>query len=259
VLESYTKDQEVTLVPNPYYWGEKPKADKITFKVITDGQARVLALQSGEVDILGGDLIGKIPMESLLELKNSGKFATNTQGTMCSHFIAFNQKVDAFQDKNVRLAMNYAINKRSIAADQVHSQAFTLRSPPAYAVIKAIKKAGIKMDEPSTARTPQGIAAEINRIKQQTFKIMLTNAMEIGKRLKEAKDLLPHGEWGKWLVESVSYSQRTANRLMQLFEEYGDKLFASGDDGDRSNSSAPTNLTYYQAILLLGIPEIHWE
>ena len=111
------------------------------------------------------------------------------------------------------------------------------------------------MDEPSTERTPLIIAAEINRIKQQTCKIMLTNAMEIGKRLKEAKDLLPHGEWGKWLVESVSYSQRTANRLMQLFEEYGDKLFASGDDGGMSNSSAPTNLTYYQAILLLGIPE----
>ncbi|ATW28897.1 nickel ABC transporter substrate-binding protein [Candidatus Formimonas warabiya] len=115
MLESYTKDQEFTLVPNPYYWGEKPKVDRITFKVITDGQARVLALQSGEVDILGGDLIGKIPMESFLELKNSGAFETFTKGTMCSHFIAFNQDVAAFQDKNVRLAMNYAINKKSIA------------------------------------------------------------------------------------------------------------------------------------------------
>ncbi len=117
MLESYKKDQEFTLVPNPYYWGEKPKVDKITFKVIPDGQARVLALQSGEVDILGGDLIGKIPMESFLELKNSGKFITFTKGTLCSHFIAFNQSVKALQDKNVRLAMNYAVNKKSIAAE----------------------------------------------------------------------------------------------------------------------------------------------
>lgn len=50
------------------------------------------------------------------------------------------------------------------------------------------------MNEPSTERTPQGIAAEINRIKQQACKIMLINAIETGKRLKEAKDLLPHGE-----------------------------------------------------------------
>jgi len=115
MLESYIKDQEFSLVPNPYYWGEKPEVDRIIFKVIPDGQARVLALQSGEVDILGGDLIGKIPMESFLELKNSGSFETFTKGTMCSHFIAFNQNVEAFQDKNVRLAMNHAINKKSIA------------------------------------------------------------------------------------------------------------------------------------------------
>jgi hypothetical protein len=65
------------------------------------------------------------------------------------------------------------------------------------------------MDEPSTERTPQGIAA-----------------------------LLPHGEWGKWLVESVSYFQRTADKLMQLFKEYGDKLFATSADDGRSNSPA---------------------
>jgi len=58
------------------------------------------------------------------------------------------------------------------------------------------------MNEPIIERTLQGIAAEINRIKQQTCKIMLTNAIEVGKRLKEAKALLSHGEWGKWLVES---------------------------------------------------------
>lgn len=117
MVESYTKDQEFTLVPNPYYWGEKPKVSKITFKVITDAQARALALQSGEVDIIGGDLIGKIPMENLIELKNAGKFGIYTKETLCSYFIAFNQNVEAFQDKNVRLAMNYAINKESIVTN----------------------------------------------------------------------------------------------------------------------------------------------
>ena len=37
---------------------------------------------------------------------------------------------------------------------------------------------------------------------------------------------------------------------MQLFEEYGDQLYTSGDDGGRS---APTNLTCCQALLLPGI------
>jgi len=42
---------------------------------------------------------------------------------------------------------------------------------------------------------------------------------------------------------------------MQLFKEYGDKLFAAGDDGGRSNSPVLANVSYYQALLLLGIPE----
>lgn len=42
---------------------------------------------------------------------------------------------------------------------------------------------------------------------------------------------------------------------MQLFDEYGDKLFASSIESDSINSSALTNLTYCQALLLLGIPE----
>jgi len=36
---------------------------------------------------------------------------------------------------------------------------------------------------PAQKRSPLVIAADINRIKQQTCKTMITNAMKIGKRL----------------------------------------------------------------------------
>ncbi|ODA41828.1 Protein export cytoplasm protein SecA ATPase RNA helicase [Desulfosporosinus sp. BG] len=106
-----------------------------------------------------------------------------------------------------------------------------------------------------TDRTPLVIAAEINTIRNQAGKILLTSAIEIGRRLKEAKDLLPHGEWGKWLKISVSYSQRTADKLMQLWEEYGTKLLASPDSDGNPNSPPVANLSYSQALILLGIPE----
>lgn len=75
--------------------------------------------------------------------------------------------------------------------------------------------------------------------------------MEIGRRLKEAKSLVKHGEWGKWLEESVSYSQSTADRLIKLYEEYGTSL---PDNQGLSNSAPVRNLTYTQALLLLGLP-----
>lgn len=100
-------------------------------------------------------------------------------------------------------------------------------------------------------RTPQVIAAEINSIKNQTRVIMLQASIEIGRRLTEAKALVAHGEWGGWLEKSVDYSKSTANNLMRIYEEYGDKQisFFGG-----SNLQALGDLNYTQAVALLGIP-----
>lgn len=94
-------------------------------------------------------------------------------------------------------------------------------------------------------RTPDVIAVEIRSIDSHARSVLLVSCLEIGQRLVEAKSLLPHGEWGGWLKNSVNYSQSTANNLMQLYREYGD------------GSKFPTlgNLSYTKAIALLGVPE----
>ncbi len=111
------------------------------------------------------------------------------------------------------------------------------------------------MNDLLSDRTPPVIAAEINAIKHQTGKIILAGAIEIGRRLKEVKELLPHGEWGKWLGNSVSYSQKTAERLMKIFEAYGAKADASLEVGTQEQGQTLTNLNYSQALILLGVPE----
>ncbi|TGE37010.1 DUF3102 domain-containing protein [Desulfosporosinus fructosivorans] len=109
------------------------------------------------------------------------------------------------------------------------------------------------MSDSITERTPPVIAVEINMIKQQTEKVVLNNAIEIGRRLKEAKDLIPYGEWGKWLVESVSYTERTAQRLMLVFDAYGDQQPATLN-ADAQTLRLP-NMNYSQALILLEVPE----
>ena len=105
-------------------------------------------------------------------------------------------------------------------------------------------------------RTPPVIAAEINFIRHQTGQLLLKAAIEIGRRLKEAKDLLPHGEWGQWLEESVNYSQRTATNLMRIYDAYGEaSLQSSSSPGVAGQIPQLPNLNYSQALLLLGIPE----
>lgn len=102
------------------------------------------------------------------------------------------------------------------------------------------------------ARTADLIAAEITNIKEQTKKMVIYNSIEIGRRLIEAKEMISHGDWGKWLENSVSYSQSTANNLMKIFNEYGaDQLTFFNEN---AKSQALGNLSYTQAVAILGIP-----
>ena len=80
------------------------------------------------------------------------------------------------------------------------------------------------MNKDLSTRTPSAIADEINIIKSQAGMAVVfvrRSVFEIGKRLEEAKSLLPHGEWGKWLKENVDYSESTANNLMRIYREFG--------------------------------------
>jgi flagellar biosynthesis GTPase FlhF len=109
------------------------------------------------------------------------------------------------------------------------------------------------MKDLSPERTPDVIAAEINMIKHQTEKMVLQNFIEIGRRLKEAKDLLAYGEWGKWLAESVGFSVNRADKLMRVYDAYGTAQPAALTAG--APAQELSDLNYTQALILLAVPE----
>ena len=49
-IQAWNKGIDVTLIPNPTYWGPKPKTAKVTFKFLTDTAAEFQAFQGGEID-----------------------------------------------------------------------------------------------------------------------------------------------------------------------------------------------------------------
>lgn len=53
--------------------------------------------------------------------------------------------------------------------------------------------------------------------------IIAESSIEVGELLLEAKAVLKHGEWLKWLAEKVDYGQRTAEEYMLLGKVYGGK------------------------------------
>lgn len=102
-------------------------------------------------------------------------------------------------------------------------------------------------------RTLQAVTFEIKSLHTQAQQMMLNYAIEIGRRLTEAKAMLEHGAWGEWLKNEVAFSKSTANNLMRIFEEYGDRqmnLF-----GAEAKSQSLGNLPYTKALKLLAMPE----
>ena len=96
------------------------------------------------------------------------------------------------------------------------------------------------------------VTAEIKELKRQAQSMAIAYVIEIGRRLVEAKAVLPHGEWSTWLSEEVDFSQSTANNYMKIFEEYGsDQLTLFGAV---ANSQLIANLSYAKALKLLAVP-----
>jgi len=97
-------------------------------------------------------------------------------------------------------------------------------------------------------RTPAMIAGEINAIKEQVRSTAFMASVEIGRRLREAKAMVPEGEWTEWLEGAVDYSIRTAQNLMALASEY-----------ESGNAGALTQLNYTKAVMMLAVPRYERE
>ena len=97
------------------------------------------------------------------------------------------------------------------------------------------------------------ITVEIKTLFAQAQNVALSYAIEIGRRLTEAKSVLPHGTWSEWLIENFEFSQSTANNFMKLFDEYGSNQ--SSLFGAVPNSQTFANLPYSKALQLLALPD----
>lgn len=79
--------------------------------------------------------------------------------------------------------------------------------------LKVMEQAGMENE-----RSIEVIEEEIWFYKRQAGRAFI----EIGRRLNEAKERLPHGEWLPWLKERAAFSERTAQDFMKLAKEYGE-------------------------------------
>lgn len=93
-----------------------------------------------------------------------------------------------------------------------------------------------------TVRDIEAVTCEILHLKQELAK----NIVDIGLRLIEAKNMLPHGEWLPWLKKNVYFSETTAQSYMKVAKEFPNPQLV-GDLGVR------------KALTLLALPSAERE
>jgi peptide/nickel transport system substrate-binding protein len=111
----YKKGEALVMVRNDYYWGGKPKLEKVTFKVIPDPSTRLAALQTGEIQAVAD--VGGILPEQAQVIKGDSNLVLLSRPVTTTHYLLFNNKKPPFNDVHLRQAVSLAIDRAQMVKE----------------------------------------------------------------------------------------------------------------------------------------------
>lgn len=126
-LRDYRQDLDVVLERNPDYWNGRPALDEIRFRVIHDASVRLNSIRKGESDVVSG-----IEPTAIEALRKSRDIVVMSKPSMSLGYLSMNNARVPFDNRLVRLALNYAIDKETIANTLFHGESVVAKGviPP---------------------------------------------------------------------------------------------------------------------------------
>ena len=109
VLEKYYPNERIVMKRNDNYWGQKPKLEKVTAKILPESATRLAALETGEVA-----LIPNLSPDSIARMKANPKLSVVVGDPARIMHIAFILGRKPFDNHKVREAFNYAVDRQAI-------------------------------------------------------------------------------------------------------------------------------------------------
>ena len=109
VLEKYYPNERIVMNRNDNYWGQKPKLEKVTAKILPESATRLAALETGEVA-----LIPNLSPDSIARMKANPKLSVVVGDPARIMHIAFILGRKPFDNHKVREAFNYAVDRQAI-------------------------------------------------------------------------------------------------------------------------------------------------
>src|SRR5262245_34599229 len=121
---SWDRGQRVVLEKNPDYWKFPVKLERVIYRPIVEDQARLTELLTGSLDLIVG-----VPPDFVAQLEGNAKVALLKQVGAHVWYLGINNQKKPFDDKRVRQALNYAVNKEAIVKDVLKGTGAVSRGP----------------------------------------------------------------------------------------------------------------------------------
>lgn len=113
VFSEWQRDNQLVMTKNENYWGEAPAGiDRLIWKPVPDDIARVSGLKTGEYDV-----ISNVPVSMAEEIKADPALTlipVDSYRIFFNYLAPLDDKSSPLQDKRVRQALNYAVDKKTL-------------------------------------------------------------------------------------------------------------------------------------------------
>lgn len=196
----WKRGQYMRLVRNPDYWSkDEPKLDQIVFRTIPDSATRSAVLEKGEVHIAG---FGAVPYNDAARLAKLSNLNVTKKGyEMFSPIgeLDFNTKVKPFDDKRVRQAVAYSIDRKYV----VENIWFGFARPATGPINSNFAASGLYTDQVKRYDVPNGIELAEKLLDEAGYP-----RKSDGTRMEITLDVTPYGEewqrFGEYTVQRMA-------------------------------------------------------
>lgn len=121
VITDFVANDRITLERNEQYWGEKAKLKTLTFKQISDTNAKVTALSNGSAHVIAG-----VPNDQMDTVKSMGGVKVDQMPSFMYTFLWFQNSHEPFDNPDVRRAMWMALDLDTIVTSLFGETADTM-------------------------------------------------------------------------------------------------------------------------------------
>ncbi|MFD2444705.1 ABC transporter substrate-binding protein [Bacillus sp. CGMCC 1.16607] len=194
-FKEWRTDERIVVVANKDHWNGRPYMDEVVTRILPDANVEAINLIKGDVDwveALTPATVAQVAKDKDLKITkwDFGQF----------DFIGFNYQKAPFNDKDVRLALTYGLDRQSIVSKLMLGKAYVATGPfhpkiPQYN--KAVKPLPFDLKKAAELLDKAGWKMKDGVRQKDGKKMEFDFYFNNGNKVREKVGLLAQQNWGK--------------------------------------------------------------